>query len=91
MSFLTAVLYGALIAYLGGWYFGHWSGNFSLLLFVLTMVTLGYWLAEHWRFKPAREAAARSLETQDAHRRAELRARASRRSTATFPRPSSAC
>ncbi len=28
------------------------------VLFVLTVVTLGYWLAERYRFKPAREAAA---------------------------------
>lgn len=72
MSFLTAVLYGALIAYLGGWYIGQWNGNFSLLLFVLTLVTFGYWLAEHWRFRPGREAAAASLEAADAKRRADL-------------------
>ena len=30
------------------------------------------WLAEHFRFKPAREAAAATLEQQDASRRAEL-------------------
>jgi signal peptidase I len=72
MSSLTAALYGALIVYLGGWFLGHWTGNFSLLLFVLTMVTLLYWLAERYRFKPAREAAAATLEQQDVERRAEL-------------------
>ena len=46
MSSLTAVLYGALVVYLGGWFLGYWIGNFSLLLFVLTLVTLVYWLAE---------------------------------------------
>jgi signal peptidase I len=40
MSGLTAALYGALLVYLGGWFLGHWTGNFSLLLFVLTVVTL---------------------------------------------------
>ena len=72
MSSLTAALYGALIVYLGGWFLGHWTGNFSLLLFLLTVVTFGYWLAERLRFKPAREAAAANLERQDAARRAEL-------------------
>jgi signal peptidase I len=72
MSSLTAALYSALIVYLGGWFLGHWTGNFSLLLFVLTMVTLLYWVAERWRFKPAREAAARTLEQQDQARRAGL-------------------
>jgi signal peptidase I len=72
MSSLTAGLYGVLVVYLGGWFLGFWSGNFSLLLFVLTMVTLLFWLAERLRFKPAREAAAAALVQQDAARRAEL-------------------
>ena len=72
MSSITAALYGALIVYLGGWFLGHWTGNFSLLLFLLTLVTLVYWVAERLRFKPAREAAAATLEQQDAARRAEL-------------------
>ncbi|MDP3083941.1 MAG: signal peptidase I, partial [Rubrivivax sp.] len=72
MSALTAVLYGALIVYLGGWFVGEWTGNFSLLLFVLTTVTLVYWVAEMLRFKPAREAAAAALVSNDAARRAEL-------------------
>ena len=72
MSVLTAALYGALIVYLGGWYLNHWIGNFSLVLFILSLVTFGYWLAERFRFRPAREAAARNLEVQDQQRRAEL-------------------
>ena len=72
MSALTAVLYGALLVYGGGWWLGYWIGNFSLLLFVLTIVTLGYWLAERFRFAPARKAAAEALATQDARRRADL-------------------
>ena len=72
MSVLTAVLYGALLVYGGGWWLGYWIGNFSLLLFVLTLVTLGYWLAERFRFAPARQAAAEALATQDAKRRADL-------------------
>jgi signal peptidase I len=72
MSALTAALYGALVVYLGGWFLGYWSGNFSLLLFMLTVVTLFFWLGERFYFQPRREAAARSLEEQDAARRAEL-------------------
>ena len=72
MSALTAVLYTGLVIYLGGWFLGYWLGNFSLLLLVLTLVTLGYWLAERLVFKPARESAARALEAQDAQRRADL-------------------
>jgi len=72
MSALTGLLYGALAVYLGGWYLGFWSGNFSLLLFVLTLVTFAYWLAERLHFMPRRAAAAGALEVHDAQRRAEL-------------------
>ena len=66
MNYLTAALYGALLVYLGGWYMDRWIGNFALLLFILSAVTFVYWLAERFRFKPAREAAAQTLEAQDA-------------------------
>jgi signal peptidase I len=45
MNYLTAALYGALLVYLGGWYMDRWIGNFSLLLFILSVVTFFYWLA----------------------------------------------
>jgi signal peptidase I len=72
MSSLTGLLYGALVVYLGGWYFGKWTGNFSLLLLILTLVTLGYWLAERFAFKPRRVAAAARLEEQEVVRRKAL-------------------
>ncbi len=72
MSALTAVLYGALLVYGAGWWLGYWIGNFSLLLFVLAMVTMCYWLAERFKFAPARWVAAETLVTQDAQRRADL-------------------
>jgi len=72
ISSITAGLYGLLIVYLGGWFLGFWTGNFSLLLFVLTMFTLVYWIAERFRFQPARAAAADALLKQDAARRAGL-------------------
>ncbi|MEQ1804225.1 MAG: S26 family signal peptidase, partial [Burkholderiaceae bacterium] len=74
MGPLTAVLYGALAAFLGGWYLGKWTGNFSLLLFILTLVTLGFWLAERFHFAPRRVRAAVELEKQDAARREKLSA-----------------
>ncbi len=72
MSILTAAFYGALVVYLGGWFLGFWTGNFSLLLFTLTVVTFGFWLAERFVFKPKREAAATEFAKQDAQRRAAL-------------------
>jgi len=72
MGALTGLLYALLATFLGGWYFGKWSGNFSLLLLILTIVTFAYWLAEHFRFKPLRLAAADQLEQQDAMRREKL-------------------
>ena len=72
MSSLTGLLFAALGIYGGGWYLGKWNGNFSLLLFIMTVVTLAYWLAERFHFRPSREAAAAALEVQDAARRQQL-------------------
>lgn len=72
MSLITSALYALLAVYLGGWYLGQWQGNFSLLLFILTVVTLVYWLAERYKFEPARKAAAERLAADDAARRAQL-------------------
>ena len=72
MSALTAALYGALMVYLGGWFLGDWVGNFALLLFLLSVVTFAYWLAERLHFLPARQAAAVNLVAQQKSRRAEL-------------------
>jgi len=72
MSALTAALYGALAVYLGGWFLGFWVGNFALLLFLLSVVTFGYWLAERLHFQPARQAAVVALVAQQESRRAEL-------------------
>jgi len=72
MGVLTGLLYGLLAVFLGGWYFGKWSGNFSLLLLILTVVTFVYWLAERFYFAPKRAGAAATLEQQDAVRRERL-------------------
>jgi signal peptidase I len=39
-------------AYAGAWYFGMIEGNFALLLFLATVVTGLYWLAERFYFLP---------------------------------------
>lgn len=72
MSALTGLLYGALAVYLGGWYFGKWTGNFSLLLFCLTVFTFAYWLAERFVFAPRRQRAAANLEQQARAKRESL-------------------
>ncbi len=72
MGALTGLLYGLLAVFLGGWYFGKWSGNFSLLLLILTVVTFAYWLGERFVFAPRRRVAATTLEQQDTERRARL-------------------
>jgi signal peptidase I len=72
MATLTGFLYACLAVYGAGWYFGKWSGNFSLLLFILTSVTSLFWLAERLIFLPRRQAAAVQLEQQELARRAEL-------------------
>jgi signal peptidase I len=72
MGALTGLLYGLLAVFLGGWYFGKWTGNFALLLLILTVVTFAYWLAERFYFAPRRATAAATLERQTVERRERL-------------------
>lgn len=72
MKALTGLLYTALLIYLAGWFLGRWTGNFALLLFILTLVTFAYWLAERLYFKPQRQRAAEAFMASDASRRADL-------------------
>ncbi len=72
MSALTAALFALLAVYLGGWWLGYWVGNFAGLLFLLTLMTFAYWLAERLVFRPRRWAAAAELERQSVARKAEL-------------------
>ena len=74
MGVLTGLLYACLAVFAAGWYFNKWSGNFSLLLFVLSVVTFGYWLAERFHFAPQRRRAVAEFEKQDAARREQLAA-----------------
>jgi signal peptidase I len=62
MQALTSAVLAAFVAYAASWYFGYVEGNFALLLFVATVVTGAYWLAERFYFLPQRQAALRNLE-----------------------------
>lgn len=68
MQALTSLVLGAFVAYIGAWYFGAIEGNFALLLFLASVVTGVYWLAEQFYFLPARRQAAIDLEAQTAKR-----------------------
>ncbi|KAF1045812.1 signal peptidase I [Xylophilus sp.] len=72
MPILTAVILAAFAAYVGAWYTDAIEGNFALLLFLATVVTGLYWLAERFVFLPRRRRAAQALEEAAAQRRAEL-------------------
>ena len=72
MQILTSLILAAFAAYAGAWYFGAFNGDFALLLFMATVVTGLYWLAERLYFLPQRKKAMAALETQALQRRAEL-------------------
>ena len=72
MPFLTSLVLAAFVGYAGSWYLGFIEGNFALLLFMATVVTGVYWLAERFVFLPRRQEAAAQLEAQAAQRRLEL-------------------
>ncbi len=72
MQALTSFVLAAFVGYAGAWYFGVLEGNFALLLFLATLVTGSYWLAERFYFLPQREKAAALLEAQALQRREEL-------------------
>lgn len=72
MQTITAVVLAAFVGYIGAWYTGAIEGNFALLLFLATVVTGAYWLAERLYFLPQRRRAAQALLDADTQRRAEL-------------------
>ena len=75
MQVLTAAVLAAFVGYAGAWYLELVEGNFALLLFMATLVTGLYWVAERLVFLPRRRAAAAALEAQAAARQAQLSAR----------------
>jgi signal peptidase I len=72
MQFLTSIVLSAFVGYAAAWYFGVVEGNFALLLFMATVVTGVYWLAERFYFLPKRQQAAAVLEVESARRREDL-------------------
>ena len=74
MATLTAFVLAAFVGYAGSWYLGMIEGNFALLMFMATVVTGIYWLAEQFYFLPQRKAAAEALQAQADKRTAELHA-----------------
>ncbi len=72
MQALTSLILASFVGYVGAWYFGIVEGNFALLLFLASVVTGIYWLAERFYFLPQRQMAAGLLETEATRRRGEL-------------------
>ncbi|APW45783.1 signal peptidase I [Rhodoferax antarcticus] len=72
MQALTSAVLAAFVAYVGAWYFGMVEGNFALLLFLASIITGAYWLAERFVFLPQRQRAAAELEVQTLKRNEEL-------------------
>ena len=72
MAFLTSLILAAFVGYIGAWYFGVVEGNFALLLFLATVVTGLFWLAERFYFLPRRRRAAEALDASLVQRREEL-------------------
>lgn len=64
MAYLTALVLGLFVAYMGGWFFGLVAGNMELLLSLATLVTGIYWLAEKFWFLPKRRAQVDQYEQQ---------------------------
>jgi signal peptidase I len=72
MPFITSLILAAFAGYIGAWSFGAVEGDFALLLFLATVVTGIYWLAERFYFLPGRRRAAAALEATVAQRHAKL-------------------
>jgi signal peptidase I len=72
MPVLTAAILAAFVGYAAAWYFGAVEGNFALLLFLATLVTGLYWVAERLVFLPRRRRAADALAASAEQRRAHL-------------------
>jgi signal peptidase I len=72
MSSITAMVLALFIGYGAAWYFGAVEGNFALLLFLATLVTGIYWVAERVYFLPQRRLAVATLEASALRRQGEL-------------------
>ena len=75
MQILTSLILALFATYIGAWLTGRVEGNFALLLFIATVVTGLYWLADRFYFLPKRHTAAQALEVASAQRRLDLQAK----------------
>lgn len=57
MSSITALVLGLFVAYGLAWYLGSVESNFSVLLFLATVITGVYWLLDKFYFLPQRRKA----------------------------------
>ncbi len=74
MQVLTALVLAGFAGYAGAWYLGRIDGNFALLLFMATLVTGLYWLADRFYFAPQRRRAAAAIDSGAVQRRERLSA-----------------
>ena len=74
MQTFTSAVLAAFVGYAASWYFGLIEGNFALLLFLATVVTGVYWVAERFWFLPRRQQAADTMQAQAEQRRVALAA-----------------
>jgi signal peptidase I len=72
MPSVTTVVLGAFVAYCAAWYFNAVQSNFSLILFIATVLTGIYWVLEKFIFLPGRTQAVAAIEAQAIVRQAEL-------------------
>ncbi len=72
MAFLTSLILASFAGYIGAWYFGAVEGNFALLLFLATVVTGLYWVAERFFFLPKRRRAVEAIDASLAERNTRL-------------------
>ena len=72
MSSITALVLALFVGYGGAWYFGAVEGNFSLMLFLATVVTGIYWVAERLYFLPQRRRTVADFDKNAAQRQTEL-------------------
>ena len=72
MPVLTAIILATFLGYIGAWYTGALEGNFALLLFLATLVTGVYWLAERFYFLPKRQKELADQIAQKQDRQASL-------------------
>ncbi len=69
----TSVVLAAFVGYAAAWYSGNIEGSFALLLFLATLVSGIYWVAEQLYFLPRRRAAALLMDAQQASRLEDLK------------------